>query len=67
MAPHCNSPNRECFKEKLSIDKTNPLQQAALECDSKGLDRYDVTPTAEVQSHTTHWFFLHGSGDASRN
>ncbi|KAH8954406.1 hypothetical protein BDL97_08G077700 [Sphagnum fallax] len=49
MAPHCNSPNRECFKEKLSIDKTNPLQQAALECDSKGLDRYDVTPTAEIQ------------------
>jgi len=62
MAPHCNSTNRECSKEKVFIDKTNPLQQqAALECDSKGLYRYDVTPTAEVQSHTTPWVFLYGS------
>ncbi|CAM6033890.1 unnamed protein product [Sphagnum compactum] len=55
-APHCNSANRESSKEKVFIDKTNPLQQAALECDSKGLYRYDVTPTAEIQeaSQSSH-------------
>jgi hypothetical protein len=38
----------ECFKEKVSINRTNVLQQVAFECDSKSLGIYDVIPTTKV-------------------